>query len=1705
MSANLDRVLAALEAVGIDPTARETVEALWLAARIAERAGGHAHEPVQPPAPADEERATAQSTAPEPTPAPPPPAPRPPRPADTTTPATLHAPAPIRTADETSPRAVAVRVPDAPALSGELQLLRALRPLKRRVPSRHRVQLDETATAERSAEERLFLPATRPEPDRWLSLALVMEASPTMTVWRSLVGELMALLQRSAAFRDIRLWHLHAGPDGTRVGLHPQMVPTGALHSPREILDPTGRQVIWCISDCVSALWHDGRADRLLELWGRAGPLAIVQPLPQRLWRRSGLRPERVLLRTDTPGAPNSLLRVTSPDSSVLLRGPARGVPVPVLELEPSWLTPWTRLVTATAPDGVPAVVTTTRVASESSPDAGETSDSGITPPTGRPDEPLELVRAFRANSSPQAYRLAGCLAAAPLTLPVMRLVQRVMLPASRPAHLAEVLLSGLLQRTGPDPADLEYDFLDGVRDVLLSTLRRSESRRVHDQVSAYLEAHAGDARDTPALAVPSSGRGTIRLPATSRPFAEIRLRGDRRPADADPGRQPQHATPDASWPDNDRPAALTWDEQLSDFLASAQPGVDPDQGSLFTGRQAALAAVSRWLDEGISTPDQNADLWRRGLAVVTASPGSGKSALLARLAVLASPTRRTETLELPPEMSPSPGVLDVVMSARNSTDQDVLDRIAAVAVARDATVDAIVAALAARSDQGQRPFTVVIDAVDEAVNPGRLCAEVLFPLLRRSEGRIRLLLAVRRHLLPVIREEPAATGRDALVIDLDGLPYADFEALKSYAARNLESPHDSPYRSSVRQREEVAHTIADAAGHSFLTARILASALAFGTHIFDRAPLSSSAADAMDMELLARLGDQTQRAFDLLTPLAFAQGQGLPWQDVWAPLASAMSGRAYTDEDVLWLQTAAESYIHRTNESGTFVFRTCHSVIDESLRERRPGPGVHEAFFDTLTASLPHRADGTRDWSSAHPYALAHLAYHAYEAGRLGLLLEDAEYLVHAAPHRLSSYLEQSRSRQAAVVAAVLQGTVDVPGADRRGSLALTAARVGATDLLRQLVDGAAPQQWMPLWATGSDGDPEWRAVGPGDRGLAAAVACTVVQGRPVAVTGHRDGRVVLLDLAEKRTLGVPLTGHTGSVVAVACTDVDGQSLAVTGGNDGTVRLWDLAAGCQVGAPLTGHVRPVTAVDCALIDGRPVAVTGGYDGTIRLWDLTTGGQLRAPLHTQSWPVTTVACTVVDGRPVAVTGGYDGTLTLWDLASGRKFAGELIGHDGPVIEVACTVVDGHPVAVTGGYDGTVRLWDLAVGRQLRAPLPTGSWPVTAVASTVVDGHPVALTGDNDGTVRLWDLRDGSQLARPTRQYAGPVTAVACTIVDERAVAVIGGRADEYVLIRDLDSLFDGPRVRARPQVEMLACTPTASRSLAVTGNSDQTLSVWDISTGRQLFRLTHPDRALASVACTLLHGSPVAVTGGLDGTVRLWDLAAGSQLSDSLTADDGPVTAIACTTIHDQPVIVTGGDGMLAIWSLGDLGLILQQQGVGRVTAVACPTVGTPPVAVTGDYDGLVRMWALESASQLGSPLAAHTGPVTAVACTVVNGRPVAVTGGHDGVVRLLDVLTGQAVGAPLVTHGAPVTAVACTVVDGRSVAVTGGQDGTVRLWDVQARRQLQFFATAGPATAAFTLDGRLALGLGSDLAVLHHPPAGREPHHTSRPSDLYT
>jgi WD40 repeat protein len=58
--------------------------------------------------------------------------------------------------------------------------------------------------------------------------------------------------------------------------------------------------------------------------------------------------------------------------------------------------------------------------------------------------------------------------------------------------------------------------------------------------------------------------------------------------------------------------------------------------------------------------------------------------------------------------------------------------------------------------------------------------------------------------------------------------------------------------------------------------------------------------------------------------------------------------------------------------------------------------------------------------------------------------------------------------------------------------------------------------------------------------------------------------------DVASRKQLGEPITGHTDSVKSVSYAP-DGKAIA-SGSSDKTLRFWDPATGKQIGEAIVGH-----------------------------------------------------------------------------------------------------------------------------------------------------------------------------------------------------------------------------------------------------------------------------------------------------------------------------------------------------------------------------------------------------------------------------------------------------------------------------------------------------------------------------------------------------
>ncbi|MFF5652808.1 SAV_2336 N-terminal domain-related protein [Streptomyces collinus] len=548
----IDRLRRAVADAGAEAGAEELADILWLARCMAQPDTGPAQGrpeslptgrtdgapaprpagPSLPKPPADPPTGAALFTAPGSDPGRPSAGPRPPDPPD--------APGSRQSPGREPERGTPVRVRRATSLDDPLAVMRALRALgRRRVPG-NRMELDEEPTVSASVDHRMLLPVLRPARDRWLDLTLVVDTHRSMLLWHDVIAELRRLLTQTGLFRTVRMWFLHAsGSRGPGARITVSTRPGGERRRPQEVTAGRGHGLILLVTDTVSDTWLWPELRKVVGQWCAHRAVALLNVLPPRLWGRGAVQPVPCLLRATGPAAPTASWSLAVPPPGRTRRH--TGAPtapraaLPVVDMSPRALSVLASLVSGSGRrHRLPCLPLD---ADRSAGAAGEgpqlrPQDAGVTHADDADRAALRAVRSFEEGASPAARELAGYLSAVPLTLPVMNLVRRAMLPGSDHGHLAEVALGGLLEPweayDRADPAHLEFRFLPGIRDTLQGSRLRQEITAVralvHREVSTYLEG-LPTGSDFPAVRHASAGVGTRPIASDALPFAHTAAR----------------------------------------------------------------------------------------------------------------------------------------------------------------------------------------------------------------------------------------------------------------------------------------------------------------------------------------------------------------------------------------------------------------------------------------------------------------------------------------------------------------------------------------------------------------------------------------------------------------------------------------------------------------------------------------------------------------------------------------------------------------------------------------------------------------------------------------------------------------------------------------------------------------------------------------------------------------------------------------------------------------------------------------------------------------------------------------------------------------------------------------------------------------------------------------------------------------------------
>ena len=286
-----------------------------------------------------------------------------------------------------------------------------------------------------------------------------------------------------------------------------------------------------------------------------------------------------------------------------------------------------------------------------------------------------------------------------------------------------------------------------------------------------------------------------------------------------------------------------------------------------------------------------------------------------------------------------------------------------------------------------------------------------------------------------------------------------------------------------------------------------------------------------------------------------------------------------------------------------------------------------------------------------------------------------------------------------------------------------------------------------------------------------------------------------------------------------------------------------------------------------------------------------------------------------------------------------------------------------------------------------------------------------------------------QLLRTLTGHTRPVTSVAVTSDGKR---VISGSADNTLKVWNLETGEELFTLRGHTlPITSVAVTPDGK--LAISGSWGKTLKVWDLEARKELFTLIGHTCMVTAISVTP-DGKRV-ISGSLDKTLKVWDLEARKEVS-TLTLKVYNWTGLLklIRTILNPQVPFLFKFVLLFFTFLR----------VGWVKAVAVTPDGNQ--MISGSWDKTIKVWNLKLEKELFHR-AGHAAGVNTVA-VIPDGKQV-ISGSGDNTLKIWNWETGEEI-LTLKVNCFPtrITALAVTI-NGQQV-IAGLSDKTIRAWNWQ-------------------------------------------------------
>jgi WD40 repeat protein len=246
------------------------------------------------------------------------------------------------------------------------------------------------------------------------------------------------------------------------------------------------------------------------------------------------------------------------------------------------------------------------------------------------------------------------------------------------------------------------------------------------------------------------------------------------------------------------------------------------------------------------------------------------------------------------------------------------------------------------------------------------------------------------------------------------------------------------------------------------------------------------------------------------------------------------------------------------------------------------------------------------------------------------------------------------------------------------------------------------------------------------------------------------------------------------------------------------------------------------------------------------------------------------------------------------------------------------------------------------------------------------------------------------------------------------------------------------------------------------GRSDNTIKVWNFEPNRDIEKRNNPKSVVNCVCVT--YDRKWAVSGNMDKTLRVWDIETGENLK-IIEGHKDRVNSV-CLMLGGRRLVSGSSDMTLKVWDIQTGENLKTLEGHKDAVLCACITPDSKLI-ISGSIDQTICIWDFET-GKCFKILKGHTSSINCI-CLSPDGRMLISGSGDilsgsanifmsakatnsDNTIRIWDVETGENL-STLTGHTSLIKSV-CVTPDNKFI-VSGSADGTVRVWDIKSKNNI--------------------------------------------------